>query len=318
MFNTQQQTLSKLTRVAAFVFYLFLIIFLFFYIKNIDFSAIGSLHFTWPFILIASLFGIAMRYWQIFGWLTILKDLGANSLKGSRIELAYVYAKSWLGRYIPGMAPWILGKIYFASKHGVSKSKLAVGSLIESVLQIAVILGLSSLMFLLDERFNVIDPKLRILMSVVLVVCFVLIMPPIFNKLVAFIYKLVRKKPFPAEHKMPAKTLFKGIAIYSIGGILYGLFLFFLTKGVYPELGYDNMLFVIGSGSLAGALGIIAVFAPSGLGVRDGIQLILFSLTMPPELALTVTVLTRLSDVTLDLTFFVIAWINKILTNRAA
>lgn len=49
---------------------------------------------------------------------------------------------------------------------------------------------------------------------------------------------------------------------------------------------------------------MLAIFAPSGIGVREGIQLVLFSLIMPKELALAVTIITRLWSVGMDFVFF--------------
>lgn len=316
MHNIPRATFQRLTRIIIIIFYLALAAFLVYYVTNIDFASLQSIEFIWYFVVIASLFGLAMRYWQIVGWLVILKDLGAQGLKESRVQLAYVYAKSWLGRYIPGTAPWILGKIYFASKHGIAKSKLAVSSLLEAILQVTVILGLGSLLLISDARFNVIDPNLRILMVLVLIGSIVVILPPVFNRVVGLAYKIIRRKPLLKEHHMPTRTLFKGIALYAIGGIFNGLFLFFLAKSVYPELGFDNLLFILGAVNLAGALGILAIFTPSGLGVRDGVMLLLFSLVMPAEFALTITVLARLWDVVLDLVFYVLTWLGKLRKNN--
>jgi uncharacterized membrane protein YbhN (UPF0104 family) len=313
MHSIPRAAFQRLSKIIIVIFYIALIAFLVYYIQKIDYNALKSIEFVWHFVIIASLFGLAMRYWQIVSWLVILKDLGAQGLKRSRVELSYVYAKSWLGRYIPGTAPWILGKIYFASKHGISKSKLAVSSLLEAILQVTVVLGLSSILLMTDSRFGVIDQGLRIIMAAILVACIIVTLPPVFNRVISLVYKIVRRKPFPAEHRMPTKTLFKGVVIYAIGGVLNGLFLFFLAKSIYPELGYENLLFVIGAVNLAGALGILAIFTPSGLGVRDGILLLLFNLVMPPEFALAITILARLWDVVLDLIFFTLAWLGKVI-----
>lgn len=313
MVNHNNPIIKLLPKLIVTVFYVALVVFLFFYIKSIDFESLKTLQFIGHFALVASLFGLAMRYWQILGWLVILKDLGAAGLEKAGVQLAYVYAKSWMGRYIPGTAPWILGKIYFASKHGISKNKLAVSSLLEAILQVTTVLALSLVLLMADTRFGVIDSNLRLLMIAALVICIVVILPPVFNRVVAFIYKIVRKKTFPEEHKMPSKTLLKGALLYTIGGILNGLFLFFLAKSVYPAIEYSDILFVIGTVNLAGAIGILAIFTPSGLGVRDGIQLVLLSLIMPAEFALAITVLSRLWDVGLDLIFFAIAWAIRVI-----
>lgn len=300
-----------------FLFYGLLTVFLVQYLRSIDFAQFKNAHFVWQYLLISSILSLATRFWQTYIWLALLKGLGATGLKGSWRQFLYVYAKSWLGRYIPGTAPWILGKIYFASKHGVSKNKLAVSSLLEGGLQIAVVMALSFLMLFSDSRLDVIDARLKILMVIILIICLVAIIPPVFNRIIALLYRIVRRKKFNPEHNANGKTILRGAVFYAIGGIVSGIALFFVAKAIYPELGYNNALFVMGVGNLAGAVGMLAIFAPSGIGVREGIQLTLLSLIMPTELALLVTIATRLWGVVMDFTFFIMAKMLSHLENTS-
>lgn len=295
------------SKIFPYVFYGLLSVFLILYLRSIDFNQFKNAQFVWEFIIISSVLALATRFWQTYIWLSLLKNLGATGLKESWRQFLYIYAKSWLGRYIPGTAPWILGKIYFASKHGVSKNKLAVSSLLEGGLQIAVVMAVSFLMLFTDQRLDVIDGRLKILMMVVLAGCVISILPPIFNRLIAILYKIIKRKNFNHEHNADGKTILTGAVYYALGAIISGISLFFLTKAIYPELGYNNALFVMGVGNLAGAVGMLAVFAPSGIGVREGIQLTLLSLIMPTELALLVTVTTRLWGIVMDFIFFAIS-----------
>lgn len=291
-------------KLVPYVFYALLLVFLVLYIKHIDFSKFNSVRIDWRFVIIASAFGLGMRFWQIFIWFTLLRNLGAKDLKKSTRQLAYVYAKSWLGRYIPGTAPWILGKIYFASKHGISKSKLAVSSLLEGALQVSIVMAVAFAVLLFDTRLNIISGTLKLLMVGVLIACIVAIYPSVFNRLISLAYKLLRKKKIDAEDLASNKTIIQGALLYIIGALLSGTALFFIAKAVYPPLGYDNLLYVLGVSNLAGALGMLAIFAPSGIGVREGILLALLSVVMPAEYALLVTVTSRLWDVAMDGIFF--------------
>lgn len=300
----QRPIIKAAIKIIPYIFYALLLIFLVLYIKNIDFSQFKSVHIDWRFVVIASVFGLAMRFWQIFIWFTLLRNLGAKDLKKSTRQLAYVYAKSWLGRYIPGTAPWILGKIYFASKHGISKSKLAVSSLLEGALQVSIVMAVAFAVLLFDARLNIISGTLKLLMVGVLIACVVAIYPPVFNRLISLAYKLLRKKKIDAEDLASNKTILQGALLYVIGALLSGTALFFIAKAIYPPLAYDNLLYVLGVSNLAGALGMLAIFAPSGIGVREGILLALLSVVMPAEYALLVTVTSRLWDVAMDGIFF--------------
>jgi uncharacterized membrane protein YbhN (UPF0104 family) len=238
-----------------------------------------------------------------FTWLTILRSLGARDLHLQK-QLIYVYAKAWMGRYIPGTAPWILGKIYFASKHGIPKQKLAISSLLEGGLEIVTLLVFALALLIFDKRLNVLGAGFKALMVGVAVVGIIVLIPAVFNRLIRFAYKLIRHKDVEAEHLATNQTILRGTSLYLVNSLINGTSLFFIAKGVDPALAYHNITFAMGAASLAGAASMLALFAPGGIGVREGIQLVLFSLIMPKELALAVTIMTRLWSVGIDFVFF--------------
>lgn len=293
----------KLLKIIPIVFYVLLIIFFVLYIRSINFSKLHGAEFNWWYIVLSIVLGLAFRYLGTYIWIIILRGLGAKDVRYSA-PLIHVYAKSWLGRYIPGTAPWILGKIYFASKHGISKNKLAVSSLLEGALQVVVLMAMSFALLIFDPRLNVINGDFKLLMTVVLIGCIVCLVPRVFNFLVARAYKILRRKTLDREHYANTRTILRGAGMYAIGAIINGLSLFFIAKGVYEPLAYSQILFVMGVGTLAGAASMLAIFAPSGIGVREGIQLTLLSLIMPASFALIITIFTRIMGIITDLIFF--------------
>lgn len=297
-------------KIVPIVFYAALVVFLYFYLKSIDFEKLENIKISWVFVAASTLFGLAFRYWGAYIWLVLLRGLGAKNLT-NKSQLLYVYAKSWLGRYIPGTAPWILGKIYFASKQGISKNKLAVSSLLEGGLQVNVVLILSLLILSFDSRLNIIDVRFKFLMIAIALIGIISLTPRVFNKIVSITYKLLKKKTLDKEHLANGKTILTGAGLYAIGAVISGISFFYMAKAVFPDLLYSDALFVIGTASLAGAVSMLAVFTPSGLGVREGIQLALLSLIMPTELALVVTVFTRLWSIVTDLLFFGLATLTR-------
>jgi len=295
--------LKKLNRVIAPAFYILLIVFLVLYLRHVDFGKLAHVHIAWGYLVLSVFVALGARYLGSFTWFTILRSLGARELHIHKAMVA-VYAKAWLGRYIPGTAPWILGKIYFASKHGVSKQKLAVSALLEGGLQITTLLVFSLLLLMFDKRLDVLGGGFKILMMLVALAGIVILLPPVYNRIVGKAYRLLRRKALDAENKASAETITRGAALYLVDAAVSGFSLFFIAKGVDPGLAWHNIVFVIGAASLATVVSMLAIFAPGGLGVREGIQLVLFSLIMPKELAVMVTVLMRLWSVCVDLLFF--------------
>lgn len=296
-------TRKIIARIIPLAFYALLIAFLVIYLRSVDFSKLAHLHLSWWYLGLASVLSLSSRYLGTFTWLTILRSLGARNVHLQK-QLIYVYAKAWMGRYIPGTAPWILGKIYFASKHGISKQKLAISSLLEGGLEIVTLLVFSLALLIFDKRLNVLGVGFKVLMVGVALTGIIVLIPKVFNRLISIAYRLMRHKDIEGEHLATNQTILRGTSLYLFNSMINGTSLFFIAKAVDPGLAYHNITFAMGAASLAGAASMLALFAPSGLGVREGIQLVLFSLIMPRELALAVTIITRLWSVGLDFVFF--------------
>ncbi|WP_022881560.1 lysylphosphatidylglycerol synthase domain-containing protein [Gryllotalpicola ginsengisoli] len=302
-------------RAIPILFYALLAVFLVDYLRSIDFSKLRDARFEPWYFIIATVLGLLFRYWGAFIWTVLLRSLGARQVR-MNATLVYVYAKSWMGRYIPGTAPWILGKIFFASKQGISRNKLAVSSLLEGALQVIVQLLFALVLLLFDHRLAIFTPQLKWLLAAAAFVCVVLLVPPVFNAVVSLAYRVLRRRRLDREHLADARTVGTGFGLYAIGSFASGLSLFFISKTVYPELPYHQLSFVMGVSTLAAAVSMIAVFAPSGLGVREGIQLALLSVIMPTEIALTITVIMRLWSVACDFAFFGFAWVHRAVAGR--
>lgn len=298
-------------------FYLCIGVFLAMYLKNIEWAKLTSVSVVWASVALAFLTGTISRFSGGVVWLVILRQLGARNIS-LRGEMMLVYAKSWLGRYIPGAAPWILSRIYFAARHGISKNKLGVSSLLESGLKVTVTMGVALLWLAINPVFSAIGNQVRLLMGIGFAICAIMIIPPVFNVIVSKIYKLIRKKELPDRDLPTNSMVLRGVVAYSIIAIVDGLSVFFIAYAFYPELGWSELLYVMGTGNLSGAISMLAVFAPGGIGVREGIQLTLLSVIMPIETALLVTVATRLWTICVDLLFFALAkWQAKIFAPNA-
>ena len=297
---------QKAQSAISFCFYALLVIFLIFYLRRIEWESIrGASFILWP-LVVSALLELLSRYWGIGVWLNILRSIGASNLLSNLSGLTYAYSKAWLGRYIPGTAPWILGKIYFASKYGVSKQRLAVASLMEGALEAGAVLTLSIIMLLFSSGLDVITGNLRWILVIALAGCTIVMTPKVFNLLLSLAYTLLRRGSTYTGDYVPGRVILTAGALYAIGGIISGVSLFFVSRAFYPPLTLNSLLFIVGVGNLAAALGMLAIFVPSGIGVREGIFLVLLAVVMPKEAALLITVATRLWGVVMDLLFFAV------------
>jgi glycosyltransferase 2 family protein len=294
-------------KIFTILFFLLIIFFLVIYFRKADFSNIKNI---WPneyFLLISFILGLSYRFWSSFIWMCLLKLLGAR-IRFSR-QLFYLYAKSWLGRYIPGKVFWILGRIYFASKCGISKTKLLISSTIEVSSQIQAFLLLSFIMLLLSGNIGLLNSNVRFLIGIAAALLALMLFPQIFNYAAKSGYKIFKKQEFDKDNYINLSLLFKMFSLSGFGFILSGMTYYFFVWAFVPSLHFDHMPYILGAFNLAGVIGTLAVFAPSGLGVREGVQLLFLYFIIPKETAILIVALARLWSTALDLVFFLINWL---------
>jgi len=287
-------------RAISVLFYLLLAIFLYFYIRRINVGSLKGLEIDWILVVAASVIGVGHKYWGAFIWNTLLIDLGAKINNYSK--LVNIYAKAWLGRYIPGKVTWILGKIYFAASQGISKKKLAVSATLEAGMQITIALALSLLILGFNNNLNVLSENTRLLLLILAGLLLLVLIPRVFNFFLNLIYKLFKKKTL--DERVTWITVFKGAWLYGVSFFLTGISYYFLSKAIYLDLSFDTFLYIVAVFNLAGVIGILAFFTPSGLGAREGILLIFLGAVMPGEIALLLTVVARVWSIFIDFTFF--------------
>ena len=310
------RTKKILGRAIPIAFYVLLAVFLVLYIRGIDWNQLGKAHFNVGFLLIATVLSLGFRYWGVGIWFFLLRRLGAGSLRGKYVQLSYVYAKSWLGRYIPGAATWIVGKVYFASKLGISRARLGVSGLLEGALQIAATLAIGLLLVLVDPRTNALPIGYRVGIIVAFVLCVIALIPPVFERIVNVALRIIRRPPLDKELFPSAATMLASAGLYVGGAIIAGVSYYFISASIYPGIKPVDILFVVGVTSLASAASMLAIFSPGGLGVREIILGVLLSVVMPGEIAALVVVVTRVWSIAVDALFFAVTGATMLILKR--
>lgn len=306
------RALALLKKSIPVLFYAALAVFLVLLLVSIDYDELRGIDVNWGFLLLATAVGLVSRAWMVAIWLALLRNLGAPRFDDVP-ALAHVYAKSWLGRYIPGTAPWILGKIYFASRLGLSKRKLAVSSFLEAGLQVLVMLLVGLVLLLVDPRVDFVSPGLRAAMIVCTLLGLIALWPRAFNSVARWGHRKVGKGELSAADLPRWPGMLRGTAMFAVNSAVTGVSVFLVAKSVFPSLPVTEMIFVIAANSLASALSMIVVFAPGGIGVREALLVGLLSLIMPTEIALVAAVALRLWSVAVD---FIFVGLTAVLSRR--
>jgi hypothetical protein len=198
---------------------------------------------------------------------------------GAKVKASQVVPIIWvasLGRYIPGKVSVVAGAVLMLMRLGV-RLPVAVASLFLSTAMMILIglIACTPLMFTPVMREKM--PHGHYLSLLLLAVGGVGLHPYVFTKLCNI--ALVKMKREPLPHRLELAPYTRAI-INTIGRTVFlGLALFFASRALKPiSMGQFPLTF--SSAGLASVAGFLAVFAPAGLGVHEGIYI----LTMTPVL----------------------------------
>ena len=136
----------------------------------------------------------------------------------------------------------------------------------------------------------------------------------VFQYLVKLFLTITRKESIELGPGLVWFKKVKMIFYYSLNQFLFGLSFFFLINSL-TYLAWQNLLSIIGVYILAVVLGLIAFFAPSGLGVREGVLVLFLQLFFPLNVAILISLLARVwttvTEVFLSGGFYLLGKVKK-------
>ena len=231
---------------------------------------------------------IVAAYYLVFvlGWIRILAAYG--------IRIPYIVALqsemlSMLAKYIPGGVWTPTARVVALRRFGVKDTPVVLASILLEA-------GLSALagigVFLVGLAIiGGADVPLLPLGAFGVLVAF-LLYPPVFAKVAS---RLLR--PFGAHGvaPLPARTAFSLLGFYALTWPLGGAGLFFMLRSVGGDPAVSSIPFLGGVSAVGAIVAVLAVFAPSGLGVREASMYGLLLAVVDEAVALGATVLNRLA-----------------------
>lgn len=250
-------------------------------------------------------------YVFMVGWATMACTLGYAWAQVLRMHLGLrlvardwlpLQALAWLGRYLPGKLGLLAGKLGLVTRHGVTVRALGFTVLYEQLAFVAAGLALTASMpafvFGLQgaaARFWEDATVWRFLLAIALSVLIVPVMRALRSSA-----GLRGHVEYRQEWRVPALHLLA----HAIAGT--GLFICLRSLPGMEESG-PALLYVIGLLAAANVAGILALFAPAGLGVREGVLIAGLVPWLPIQDAVIVATLLRILSVMADLGFSAIA-----------
>ncbi len=218
-------------------------------------------------------------------WHFITK-LNQCSIRHSNAVIAYLY--SIPGKYIPGKVFMLAARCPAYEKKGRPLRKITVCFLLENACTLlgAAFLFLISLFFFPNDLLE----KYKYWTILLMIAFFICINPRIINFFLGIIGKIAKKDMLiPVTYPEMLKT----VLLFILNWLIVGSGFYMLVHAIYP-VPASQWLYIGGIYGLSTIIGILALFAPSGLGVREGILTAGLCLIMPEEYALTISLISRL------------------------
>lgn len=239
-----------------------------------------------PLLLLAAL-GVLAAYYLLFvvGWQWILAAFGIRV--AYRIALQAEMA-SMLAKYVPGGVWTPLARIVWLRRTGgVQDTSLVLSSiLLEAGLSAVagVLVFLASLALV-----EAVDAPLWPLLAFGLVTA-TLLHPRVFTALARALFRRFDAQGPP---RLPYRALVGLLAYYAFTWLVGGSALYLLLLSLHSDPGLETIPYLGGAAAVGAIVAVLAVFAPSGLGVREASMYGLLVVVVPAGAALGATVLNR-------------------------
>jgi len=245
---------------------------------QIDFKTIDL-----NYAILSLSFAVLILYFCLnaLGWIIILNKLGVGIECFKAIKIIYY---SNLGKYLPGKVWSIIGKIYLAEKEGLPRDKVVISIVLELVLGI-----LSGFFIFLMYDRNYLSGLMLVLLSIVLLV-----------RLARRGFLSTVLKPLLERLKINSIQIelsFSGVLIVFGYYCLLWFFAgsaFFLLINSLTLLSVLRILDVTAIFAFSFVTGLLAVFVPAGLGVREGVMVYFLSNFLPVPTAILISFLARI------------------------
>jgi len=234
----------------------------------------------------------------ILGWIRIL---AAWNIRVSYRAALQAEMASMLAKYVPGGVWTPVARVTALER---LTGERATGTVLASILIEAVLSAISGVLVFVVSLAWVphVDAPL-IPLALFSVICVAFLHPRVFRPVIG---RLLRPFGLASLEPLPFPTMALLLAFYSCTWLLGGFGLYFLIRSLSAAPAISTVAFLGGTAAIGAIVAVLAVFAPSGLGVREASMYALLIAITSDSTALGVTILNRLTITLVELVLFVV------------
>jgi len=230
----------------------------------------------------------------------------------SFLEVFRIMSLARLGKYVPGKILFAGNYFLFSHEAGIGSKDAGTSLVISQCLWF-----LSGCIFTIPV-ISVLSSSLRYSIVFLPLVTGLVIHPRILNSILLLLGKIAQKFTRPEQEISFQISEHIGYALYAkvtllyiLGWVIAGLGVYFGALAFYP-IGIKDLPICLSSVAISTIVGFIAIFAPAGLGVREGVGTAILTPVVSMETAFLVMLMLRLIGIIIELCFalFSVAFIR--------
>jgi glycosyltransferase 2 family protein len=298
----------KLSKLLKWLVATLIIVFLVKYLLN-NYNQIEwtTLNFNYPLLFISIIILIISYLMWPPIWQYLLKQM---NFKIKTTKIFQIFFSSLIGRYVPGKITLFLARVYMCKKAGIEEKTAFTSIIIDTAL-----FTLSGIiLFLITIPFFTKLPSWLLFSSIsIAIITIFLSHPKIITKIINFGLKIIKKEPIKIKIKY-SQILFI-LIFHTVRWFIQGIAIYLFAKSII-EIPSELFIVIPGIFSISIVLGMVILIAPGGLGIREGLIVLLLTpfISAGPAIMLSLTsrILLTVSETGLALLFEILNKKNKI------
>ena len=258
-------------------------------------------------------------------WVRLVAHLNREATEPETLHLLRTFARSWLARYLPGKV-WVYGARVIHTDASVISRRIVASSLVD---ELALIVGTATVLGLGLWTWFLAGPVVGLpvlLAGLAAVVVAVSRLDRLTHLALRFLGRRLPRRWERVGQELQragedprlglrATALFTGS--YLLNNFAGGL-AFVLVVASLSDIGWDDVPLLAGAYSLAAVVGIAALFAPAGLGVREAVLAGFIAPVVASPVAASVVVLVRVLTIIADILFVGLVEATSAFSRRTA
>jgi len=227
-----------------------------------NWSAIGNVGTPRPaWFTAACLIGLLSYLIHPYAMKVLIEAHGCSASYSKTLGLCYL---PWLGKYVPGKIWSMIAGVYLFGKEGIPQHiaatcillftslNIAAGLIITLLFGIPAVIGFASIWLVIGLTLTIL----------------IVVSPRILYPMINYFLWWVRRPQIDAG--LRTLSLYRVLLIMVVSNVIFGVGFACLVRS-FADFPSDQTLGLVGLMAFAEVSGFLALFAPAGIGVREGI-----------------------------------------------